>query len=145
MWWLPHRVSRQTHATRLIESSGVNLNFRLLGLIPHAHIPALMRSSAALINPSTFEGWSTTVEEAKAMGTPMILSDLKVHQEQSKEASFFNATAPVQLADILENFSPVNPEQRLFMSTLAAEQSSASMQKFAQEFVTLMGRTATHA
>ena len=55
---------------RLIESSGLEQNFRLLGMIPHEHIPALMRSCAALINPSTFEGWSTTVEEAKAMGTP---------------------------------------------------------------------------
>jgi glycosyltransferase involved in cell wall biosynthesis len=43
-----------------------------------------MRASTALINPSLFEGWSTTVEEAKSTGTPMILSDLGVHREQAE-------------------------------------------------------------
>ena len=38
-----------------------------------------MASCRALINPSLFEGWSTTVEEAKALGVPMVLSDLAVH------------------------------------------------------------------
>jgi glycosyltransferase involved in cell wall biosynthesis len=66
----------------------------LLGLIPHEYIPALIRSCAALINPSTFEGWSTTVEEAKSMGTPMILSSLRVHREQSEDALFFDAASP---------------------------------------------------
>jgi glycosyltransferase involved in cell wall biosynthesis len=127
---------------QLIEASGVGGNFRLLGLIPHAHIPALMRSCAALINPSTFEGWSTTVEEAKATGTPMILSSLRVHQEQSGDAMFFDASSSEQLADLLDKFAPVDPEKRLVMSALGAEQSPASMQKFAQEFATLMERTA---
>src|SRR5690606_17136877 len=62
---------------------GVDDLFRPLGLIPYADIALLMRGSAALINPSLFEGWSTTVEEAKATGTPMILSSLDVHREQA--------------------------------------------------------------
>jgi glycosyltransferase involved in cell wall biosynthesis len=48
-----------------------------------AHVYALLRSSIALINPSRIEGWSTTVEEAKSFGVPMILSDINVHREQT--------------------------------------------------------------
>lgn len=123
---------------QLIESSGLEQNFRLLGLIPHLHIPALMRSCAALINPSTFEGWSTTVEEAKAMGTPMILSSLRVHQEQSHDALFFDAASPEQLACILDGFFPAEPIKRLSMSSSAAQWASANMKIFADEFVKLM-------
>lgn len=129
---------------RLIESGGLAQNFRLLGLIPHAHVPALMRSCAALINPSTFEGWSTTVEEAKAMGTPMILSSLRVHREQSEDALFFDATSPGQLAGILESFSPVGTEERLSMNVSAAQRASVSMKIFADEFVGLMKLSANH-
>jgi len=129
---------------RLIESGDLAQNFRLLGLIPHAHVPALMRSCAALINPSTFEGWSTTVEEAKAMGTPMILSSLRVHREQSEDALFFDATSPGQLAGILESFSPVGTEERLSMNVSAAQRASASMKIFADEFVGLMKLSANH-
>lgn len=123
---------------RLIESSELAHSFRLLGLIPHEHIPALMRSCAALINPSTFEGWSTTVEEAKAMGTPMILSSLRVHREQSNDALFFDASAPEQLADILESFLPLRPEERSSMYIAAAQQSTIKMKIFSDEFVNLM-------
>lgn len=129
---------------RLIETGDLAQNFRLLGLIPHAHVPALMRSCAALINPSTFEGWSTTVEEAKAMGTPMILSSLRVHREQSEDALFFDATSPGQLAGILESFSPVGTEERLSMNVSAAQRASASMKIFADEFVGLMKLSANH-
>lgn len=128
----------------LIESGDLAQNFRLLGLIPHAHVPALMRSCAALINPSIFEGWSTTVEEAKAMGTPMILSSLRVHREQSEDALFFDATSPGQLAGILESFSPVGTEERLSMNVSAAQRASAGMKIFADEFVGLMKLSANH-
>jgi glycosyltransferase involved in cell wall biosynthesis len=130
---------------RLIESSGLEKNFRLLGLIPHAHIPALMRSCTALINPSTFEGWSTTVEEAKSMGTPMILSSLRVHREQSEDALFFDAASPEQLAGILDCFSPPSPEQRLSMSDSATQRASESTRIFAEAFVWLMERRANHS
>ena len=51
---------------RDVAARGIEANFRYLGLIPLAHVYALLRSSMALINPSRFEGWSTTVEEAKS-------------------------------------------------------------------------------
>ena len=48
--------------------------------------------ASALINPSRSEGWSTTVEEAKSFGVPMILSDIDVHREQTGgTARYFGA------------------------------------------------------
>lgn len=129
---------------QLIDSSGVGGNFRLLGLIPHAHIPALMRSCAALINPSTFEGWSTTVEEAKATGTPMILSSLRVHQEQSKDALFFDAWSSEQLADLLDKFTPTDPGNRLSFSEAASRLALERNKSFAEKFATLMVFCASH-
>jgi glycosyltransferase involved in cell wall biosynthesis len=77
-------------------------NFRYLGMIPLSQVYALLRVSVALINPSRFEGWSTTVEEAKSFGVPMILSDLDVHREQTAGmASYFGPDDPGKLADHL--------------------------------------------
>ena len=59
------------------------------------HVYALMRTSMALINPSRFKGWSTTVEEAKSFGVPLILSDIDVHREQTDgTARYFGIDDP---------------------------------------------------
>jgi glycosyltransferase involved in cell wall biosynthesis len=85
-----------------VEARGLGTNFRYLGMIPLEHVYALLRSSTALINPSRFEGWSTTVEEAKSFGVPVILSDLAVHREQTGgTARYFGVDDPEGLADLL--------------------------------------------
>ncbi len=136
----PRNSDHFPNLQRLITSNDLEQHFRLLGLIPREHIPALMRISAALINPSTFEGWSTTVEEAKSMGTPMILSSLPVHKEQCADAAFFDPACPEQLADLLGEFSPIKPEERLTMNNLASQRTFASTKRFAEEFAGLMVR-----
>lgn len=86
----------------MIEQYGLAGQFHILGLIPHDHILPLMRASLAVINPSFFEGWSTTVEEAKAVGVPLLLSDLPVHREQAHEASrYFDPNEPADIARVL--------------------------------------------
>ena len=85
---------------------GLEENFRYLGMIPLAHVYALLRSSTALINPSRIEGWSTSVEEAKSFGVPMILSDIDVHREQAGGvARYFNADDAEALANHLSDCS----------------------------------------
>ena len=79
----PRKTDYFSGLMREVAERGIETNFRYLGLIPLAHVYALLRGSAALINPSRFEGWSTTVEEAKSFGVPMILSDIPVHREQA--------------------------------------------------------------
>lgn len=85
-----------------IDARQLSRSFRYLGMIPLSHVYALLRACTALINPSRFEGWSTTVEEAKAFGVPMILSDLEVHREQTAGvAKYFDTDSPQMLADHL--------------------------------------------
>lgn len=95
----------QGHVERLlarVKREGFEDSFRVLGLIPYRHVQVLLSGCVGLINPSRFEGWSTTVEEGRAMGTQMVLSDLRVHREQSPEgARFFDPMNPVALAGAL--------------------------------------------
>jgi glycosyltransferase involved in cell wall biosynthesis len=71
------------------EANGVRDDVRLLGITPYEDLLGLMAHSIALVNPSLFEGWSSTVEEGKALGKRLILSDIPVHREQSEDAAFF--------------------------------------------------------
>jgi glycosyltransferase involved in cell wall biosynthesis len=88
-----------------IQDAGISNQFRILGSIPYADVGALLQGCAALINPSKFEGWSTTVEEAKVLGIRMILSDLRVHREQaSGMADYFLPDDAAALAGIMTNF-----------------------------------------
>lgn len=64
-------------------------NFILTGLIPRDEQKMLMLNSIAIIQPSKFEGWNTSVEEAKSIGKLIVLSDIEVHLEQNPEKSIF--------------------------------------------------------
>jgi len=66
-----------------VKELGLEREFRPLGLVPFADLMGLMWHSIAVINPSKFEGWSTSVEEAKSLGKAVILSDIEVHREQA--------------------------------------------------------------
>jgi glycosyltransferase involved in cell wall biosynthesis len=91
---------------RQVGGRGLEMNFRYLGMIPLDDVYALLRTSIALINPSRFEGWSTTVEEAKSFGVPMILSNIDVHREQSGgTARYFGIDDPGTLAGHLLDVS----------------------------------------
>jgi len=85
----------------------------LLGLIDYEDVFSLMKFSKAVINPSLFEGWSSTVEECKSIGKNMILSDLNVHVEQCPEAQFFDRSSYVSLANALQNYSFVDEKKEI--------------------------------
>ena len=88
-------------------------HFRLLGMIPYPHVRALMRTATALLNPSLFEGWSTPVEEARALGVPLVLSDLDVHREQAADsAHYFDRHSATSLAQALAAVSPISDDER---------------------------------
>lgn len=86
----------------ILASYGLQGQVYILGKVPYDDVLSLMISSEALINPSLFEGWSTTVEEAKAYGIRIVLSDLDVHYEQlGGEGTYFDKTDPNSLANAL--------------------------------------------
>ena len=68
---------------RMLHELGVAPQVRLLGLIARREQIQLMRAALAVVQPSLFEGWSTVVEDARALGKPVIYSDLAVHLEQN--------------------------------------------------------------
>ncbi|ENG4186238.1 glycosyltransferase [Providencia rettgeri] len=85
--------------------------FKYLGFIPNEHVATLIQASKALLNPSKFEGWSTTVEEAKSYNKFMFLSDIAIHHEQAEfNAKFFNVTDHAQLSKyICQTYQNIKP------------------------------------
>lgn len=102
----PRRPGHRQNLEARIAEAGASDTIKLLGSVDHALVQSMMIGANALLNPSLFEGWSTTVEEAKAVGTPMLLSDLPVHREQAPNALFFETRNAVALADAIEAASP---------------------------------------
>jgi glycosyltransferase involved in cell wall biosynthesis len=85
-----------------IETHGLRNHVKILGLIEYSDVLSMMRSSIAVLNPSRFEGWSSTVEEAKSMGKPVILSRIGVHLEQRPaNARYFEPDDATGLSEIL--------------------------------------------
>ncbi len=86
----------------LAKDVGIESQLRWLGVIPHQDLRCLMAAAAAVLNPSFFEGWSTTVEEAKGVGAQLVLSSLDVHREQAADQSyFFDPHDPSEMADAI--------------------------------------------
>ena len=111
--------------------------YLILGMIPYADVQALAEGSLGYINPSFFEGWSTTVEEAKYRGKPILLSDLKVHREQApSKGVFFNPKDPEDLAkkmwDMLQQ--PALDED----VEVLKRRNETALQKFAQDYVEIV-------
>ena len=75
---------------------------KILGLIPREDQLALLKSAIAIIQPSFFEGWNTSIEDAKALKQQVICSNISVHQEQMLDNAFyFNPNDDIELSNIL--------------------------------------------
>lgn len=99
--------SGDNHIANLInyvKDNGLEKTIKFLELIPYEDVFGLIINTNALINPSYFEGWSSTVEEAKSVGTLTLLSDIPVHREQNPvNAQYFNPDEPSQLAQLMKD------------------------------------------
>ncbi|WP_183560821.1 glycosyltransferase family 4 protein [Mucilaginibacter sp. SP1R1] len=108
-------------------------NILLLGLIPYNEVLILISTCLALINPSLFEGWSSTVEEAKSSGKQIILSDIPIHKEQNPATGlYFNPLNEQELAGILKNVleNPPKPQD----ISLVKENLEARTKLFAEKY-----------
>ncbi|GAB7081065.1 glycosyltransferase family 4 protein [Megalodesulfovibrio paquesii] len=107
-----------------VAEAGLADRFRFLGLLPYPEVAVLMRQAVALINPSLFEGWSTTVEEGKSLGKRLLLSNLPVHREQAPaRGSYFDPHTPAELAALMrQTLATYDPaiEQRALAEAEAA-------------------------
>lgn len=85
-----------------VKDLGIEDSFRVLGIVTLPELQSLMLNAISLINPSNFEGWSTTVEESKSLGLPVILSDIPVHLEQAPALGrYFQADSAEDLAEAM--------------------------------------------
>jgi glycosyltransferase involved in cell wall biosynthesis len=100
-----------------------------LGFINRDEQLKLMDEAIAIIQPSLFEGWSTVVEDTKALSQFIIISDIEVHKEQINEnCSFFDPHDPIQLSLAMENILLHQPERVKIDYT-------KSIQRFGKEFL----------
>jgi glycosyltransferase involved in cell wall biosynthesis len=100
-----YRTDNTSHADSLNEFIQVNKlqqNIKILGLIDYDDVLCLMKNCLAVLNPSRFEGWSSTVEEAKSIGKQIVLSNIPVHIEQAPlDGRYFSPDDAKGLAVIL--------------------------------------------
>lgn len=68
----------------LVKQTQLQDNIKFLGFIPRKEQITLMKEAIAVIQASLFEGWNTTIEDAKVLGKIIIASNINVHKEQLK-------------------------------------------------------------
>jgi glycosyltransferase involved in cell wall biosynthesis len=88
-----------------VSKNGLESFVKFIGFIDRDEQLQLMNHAKAVIQPSFFEGWSTVVEDAKALSKYIILSDIPVHREQvSNNVMFFGKDDYTILAKHIQYF-----------------------------------------
>lgn len=103
-----------TTLQQYIEEHELQRWIKFLGFIDRAEQLSLMYHSRAIIQPSLFEGWSTVVEDTKAMNQYIILSDIPVHREQiNYNCAFFNPHSAPELAQLIKSYLGSRPPRQV--------------------------------
>jgi glycosyltransferase involved in cell wall biosynthesis len=90
-----------TEIKNLVEQLDLGDAVKFLGFIPRNDLLKLMQLSIAVVQPSLFEGWSTVVEDAKALNKFILASDIPVHREQLEgyaDRVFFDPRSGIDLS-----------------------------------------------
>jgi len=114
-----------------VANLGLDASIKFLGFIDRADQLNLMKHAISVIQPSLFEGWSTVVEDTKALNQHIIASDLDVHKEQlvAYPHLMFARNDGKELAEKIL-------EMRSFSSQHINYDYNLDRKKFAQEFKT---------
>lgn len=101
----------------------------ILGFIDRVEQLCLMDNCYAIIQPSLFEGWSTTVEDAKRLNKFIFLSNLKVHIEQKpRNVCYFD---PHNEQELTERLLTVKP-------TKIIDDYKSHVYKFSSDFMSII-------
>ena len=115
-----------------VATNGLEKWVKFLGFIDRKKQLCLMNHSIGIIQPSLFEGWSTVVEDAKALSQFILLSDLRVHREQiNQNCDFFDPFEPIQLSKLMELYVG-SPPKRLNIDY------QQNVKSFANEFLKIV-------
>lgn len=129
---------------RTVSELGIRDQIALLGLVPHDDVYYLMQQSCSILNPSLFEGWSTSVEESKALNKLIILSDIEVHREQNPEDGFyFNPSSEIDLADAIEKVWCHSPSTLEMDKQQIINQMNTRLKLFAETFENIIRESIT--
>jgi glycosyltransferase involved in cell wall biosynthesis len=123
-----------------INRLGLKNIFLTPGLVPYELLIALMSNAVSVINPSRFEGWSTSVEESKALGRSIILSDIPVHREQAPQRGvYFDPDSPEALAAAMRhrlNSFNVDEEKASYAEAIA--HAPEFLRRFAKDYFNIV-------
>lgn len=88
---------------KCVAELGLADNIRFLGFLDRKEQLVIMQNAQAVIQPSLFEGWSTVIEDARALNKYVIASDLDVNKEQLQtNVRFFDRHSSSDLAKAIE-------------------------------------------
>jgi glycosyltransferase involved in cell wall biosynthesis len=122
-----------------VKEAGLEERFVCLGSVPYPVMVSLMDHAIAVLQPSLFEGWSTTVEESKAMLKRIVLSKIAVHVEQAPERGiYFTPDAPdssAQLAQLMQRvYDEYDPQVEAGYRALRQENRIKIEREWIQEY-----------
>ena len=132
---------------RYWQSLGIDDQIVRLGMIPRSDQLQLIRRSLAVIQPSLAEGWSTVVEDARALGKPLYLSEIPVHREQAPPGSrlFSPWDAPALGQLLYEGWQQLVSGPDAAAEAAAREQMTTLTRQFASQFLAILAQSATAA
>lgn len=123
-----------------IADNDLTSNIQILGFIPRSDQLQIMRLSSAIVQPSLFEGWSTVIEDGRALGKIMFISDIPVNIEQNPDNTiYFKAKSIKSLVNKLkDNWDKLSPGPDLDFETHARLQSKERMEQFVRTFIKII-------
>lgn len=109
------------------------------GLLPRSEQIQLLRTAAAVVQPSLMEGWSSLVEDARLFGRPIFLSDIPVHREQvPPQAQYFDPKSDDSLTSLLvEAWPDLKPGPNLEVEASMRTAQVERAVNFARDFMGL--------
>jgi glycosyltransferase involved in cell wall biosynthesis len=129
---------------RTLSETGLRDQVAVLGVIPRDHLVALLRQSAGVMNPSRYEGFALSVDEAAAAGKRVIASDIPAHREhRDAEIMFFPPGDASALAGSLRKawlewphgVDPAREEQALSAALARARDGAMTFAAVVQELM----------
>lgn len=124
---------------KFLKDNDLEEHIKVLGLIELEEVYGFLRNSIALLNPSFFEGWSTSVEEARSINKKSILSNIDVHLEQDPlNAVYFDPKDPAMLSNLMEEVWNKNDSQIASLEIDSFNDQRARIIKFGERYIEIL-------
>lgn len=122
---------------------GITDLVHILGQIPRQDQIQLIRRSMFTVQPSLFEGLGLIVQECRALGKPIILSDIDAHLEH-EYGVYFNRTDAEDLTDKLAQLiSCTKPGPDFMREAEARLQAVGLAKRYARSFCHMVAQSQT--